>query len=102
MPLDMMIKGRHVSCNEFKGEVLYAPEEFGTFPFFERISDREYEDFELSPDEANTLLHELIAIRTLALEQYPEYKYLVRLIDRYLPLLSEAYRRREWVKCLGD
>ncbi len=71
------------------------------FPMVNWLWENYYSDPVITPEIANKLVHEFIAIRA-SLEGTSKFKYLLIAIDRILPLLSKGYSTEEIIRCRSD
>ncbi len=73
----------------------------GKYPQLNCLWDNFYDGPLITPTIANKLVHELIELRQ-QIYQSNENHYLLKAIDRILPLLSKAYVGNSQVKCMSD
>ena len=73
----------------------------GSYPQLSRLWDCYYKSPPISYETANDLVHELIHLRQEIGAEKSE-AYLVRTIDRLLPLLSKAYKLKINIRTCSD
>ncbi|MBV1910608.1 MAG: hypothetical protein KUG78_15000 [Kangiellaceae bacterium] len=101
MAFDMFL-GKERACIDHHEEGLFAViNDDDSYPKLNWIWQEYYDSPLIQPNDANELVHELLALRLQVLRK-DELKYLTSVIDRLLPFLSNAYRENEQIKCGSD
>ena len=101
MAFDMYFRKERACIDHHEEGLFNVINEDDSYPKLNWIWQEYYDSPLIQPNDANDLVHELLALRSQVTKK-EELKYLTSVIDRLLPFFSRAYKKNEQIKCGSD
>ncbi|MEO0510935.1 MAG: hypothetical protein AAF065_13880 [Verrucomicrobiota bacterium] len=100
MAFDMKADGLKEAIQHHEEEIFSKILENDDYPQLNRIWEQFYDGPQIFPDQANELVHELIALKEEKICE--EEKHMNYTIDRLISFFSKSYRLKKQIYCISD
>lgn len=97
----MYLDEQHEQIDFHEEGIFELIEKETSFPQLDHIFQEFYSSPKISPEMANDLVHELIALNVL-ISKNKKYKHLEAVVLRLLPFFSSAYKSGKSIQGAGD
>lgn len=97
MAFDMYLDGERTFIDVHEEDLFYKINEDEGFPKLNWIWQNFYKSPKITPDVSNTLVHELILLKSICNE-----KSIIHVIDKLLPFFSNAYKSNKVIETASD
>jgi hypothetical protein len=101
MAFDLYLNKERAYIDHHEEELFLLINDDEAYPQLNWLWEMYYDGPVIQPIIANDLVHELITLREVVKDD-KYYKFLIKPIDRMIPLLSKAYKSNQQIKCMSD
>ncbi|MCW8936020.1 MAG: hypothetical protein OQK98_14995 [Gammaproteobacteria bacterium] len=101
MAFDMYLDNRREKIDYHEEGIFNLIEDNEDFPKLNYIWREFYDSPKITPETANELVHELLALNELVAKN-KKYGHFESIIKRLVPFFSAAYRGGKTIECAGD